>query len=255
MNANQQITYLSKTEEVSMGDAWFEHATIDHFWIKRRFEVLSKLVSDVGSNNLVIGEIGSGSGVVQRQFEMEYNRAVDGFDLNEYALKRSIAEISPTYCYNIHDRNPSFKEKYDVILLFDVIEHIEDAKGFLESCLFHLKDGGRLIINVPAKKYLMSNYDIAAGHVMRYLPSDFKLLEEKLSLKTVSWTYWGFLFIPMLLVRKMLIAGEKDKDKILTSGFSKKSNLVNKILGFLGSIEIIPQHFTGTSLMWVFKKN
>ncbi len=254
MPANQQITYLSKTEEVSMGDAWFELATIDHFWIKRRFEVLRKLVPDAGDRNLSIGEIGSGSGVVQRQFEIEFDRTVDGFDLNEYALKRSIAQRSASYCYNIHDRNPDFKEKYDAILLFDVIEHIDDAKGFLESCLFHLKEGGRLIINVPAKKYLMSNYDVAAGHVMRYVARDFRKLESALALETLAWTYWGFWFIPILLVRKMLVAGCKDKDKVLGSGFSKKSALINKLFGFLGSLETIPQHFTGTSLMWVFKK-
>jgi 2-polyprenyl-3-methyl-5-hydroxy-6-metoxy-1,4-benzoquinol methylase len=32
---------------------------------------------------------------------------------------------------------------------FDVIEHIGDEKSFLESALFYLRPGGKLLINVP----------------------------------------------------------------------------------------------------------
>ena len=244
MKTKQQIQYLSQPEAVSMGDAWFELATIDHFWIKRRFSVMQKLAPFLTDKNLVVGEIGSGSGTVQRQFELEYGRTVDGFDLNEYALMQSISETSNTYCYNIHDRAEAFKEKYDVIVLFDVIEHIDDVPAFMESVLFHLKPGGRVMINVPALMALMSKYDVAAGHVKRYVASDFRTLGTQLSLHTVAWSYWGMPYIPLLFLRKLMLSGKTDKDAILKSGFGKKSGLVNSLLGLLGAVAG-PRHYSG----------
>lgn len=254
MNSNQHITYLSKPEQVSMGDAWFEYATVDHFWIKRRFNILSKLLNPINLSGLTIGEVGSGSGTVQRQFELYFQKSVDGFDLNEFAQKNTITQSSRTFCYNIHDRNINLKEKYDILILFDVIEHITNAHEFIESALFHLKKDGYLIINVPAHQYLFSNYDKAAGHIKRYAPKDFELIGNIFSLTTIQWTFWGLMYIPILILRKAITAFSKDKNKILTNGFSKKSKFINSIMSIIGQIEFIPQHITGTSLMWIFKK-
>ena len=42
-SAETRIQFLSAPAEVKMADAWFEITHLDHFWIRRRFNVLRRL--------------------------------------------------------------------------------------------------------------------------------------------------------------------------------------------------------------------
>ena len=234
-----------------MGDAWFEIASAEHFWIRRRFEVLRKLAPDFDWPRLKLAEIGSGSGLVQRQFEDEFDAEVDGFDLNEIALRNSVCRKSQVICYNIHGRVEHLRQAYDAILLFDVLEHIDDHHAFLESVVYHLKIGGSLFINVPAFASYFSAYDEAAGHVRRYVADELIAVVEACGLKTVRWTYWGKPMLPLLAIRKRRLEKLTDPDAILRGGFASRGALANAALLALARCERIPQHTKGTSLMLV----
>src|SRR5205085_671077 len=110
-----------------------------HFWIRRRLAVLRRLTAKFPWSSSKLAEIGCGSGLVQRQIEDEFGTTVDGFDLNETALKQSVCRLSSRFCYNIHARNPALESTYDGIILFDVLEHLDHDKEFLMAALFHLK--------------------------------------------------------------------------------------------------------------------
>ena len=245
------INYLSKPEGVSMGDAWFSVASPKHFWIRRRFQLLQKLAGDFPWRTSRLGEIGCGSGLVQRQVEDNFGTTMDGFDLNEYALKESVCQTSQRYCYNIHARDAAFKAIYEGMILFDVIEHLDDHQGFLESALFHVKPGGRVFINVPADAGLMSAYDKAAGHVRRYDSKMLLALAEACGLRVESWSYWGWPLRPLLSVRKWQLRNATDPDAILRSGFTPPGAIGNAMLMLLSQFERIPQHHSGSSLMLV----
>ena len=245
------ILYLSRPEAVSMGDAWFDIASLDHFWIRRRFEVLRKLTPEFAWSRLKLAEVGSGSGLVQRQFEDHFGAEVDGFDLNEHALQNAVSRKSRRICYNIHARAEQLRQAYDAILLFDVIEHIDDHAGFLDSTIFHLKPGGSLVVNVPALHSQFSAYDDAAGHVRRYVADELIALVESCGLKTTRWTYWGKPMLPLLALRKRRLAKMTNRDAILRDGFASRGGLANAALLVLSRCERIPQHGTGTSLMLI----
>ena len=136
-----------------MADRWFEIASIDHFWVQRRFEVFQSLGGELLSGAGEIAEVGCGHGLMQRQIELAYGRGVAGFDLNEFALKQNLSRQSNVYCYDIFQMNSNLKEKFAVIFLFDVLEHITEEDRFLSALLFHLAPGGRLVINVPAGQW------------------------------------------------------------------------------------------------------
>jgi SAM-dependent methyltransferase len=248
------VEYLSAGAPVSMGDHWFEIAHLNHFWIRRRFEVLQQITARSSWKDAVAGEIGCGHGLLQRQCEDALDLCVDGFDLNEWALERNISRRSRVCCYNIFDRASELREHYDVIFLFDVIEHIEDDRAFVEAALFHLKKGGRLIVNVPATQALFSAYDRAAGHVRRYSPETLARLMETAGLQMQLWTYWGLSMVPLLFVRKWMLERLTEPDEILRAGFKPGSRASNAFLGALCKLERIPQHRTGSSLMLVASK-
>ncbi len=251
------ITYLSEPMTVSMADEYFDIADVDHFWVRRRFEIFQKLSKQSGLDlkKLRIAEIGCGHGLIQYQIQKNYGLKIDGFDLNEVALQKSIAVSNPLFLYDIHERNSDYQHRYDLLILFDVIEHIEDQDHFIESALYHLKPGGLIAINVPALQFLFSNYDVVAGHVRRYNRHDLKLIGRKHQLKSIVISYWGFTLIPLLMLRKWISQLSKKNDKTYNTGFYPPSQLVNSCLFWLSKFEFIPQNLVGTSLMAFYKKS
>lgn len=77
---------------------------------------------------------------------------------------------------------------FDTLLYIDVIEHIEDDKGELERAAGLLKDGGHLVVLVPAHNFLRSPFDDAIGHYRRYDKHMLKSISpEALQLKQMSY--------------------------------------------------------------------
>jgi SAM-dependent methyltransferase len=60
--------------------------------------------------------------------------------------------------------------------LFDVIEHIEDDRSFLESLLSLIPVGGRLYLSVPCHSWLWSQADVEAGHFRRHTKKSLGVL-------------------------------------------------------------------------------
>jgi SAM-dependent methyltransferase len=253
MNSTRTITYLSPPAEVSMADRWFEIAAIDHFWIRRRFEVFQRVAGGLVTGAHEIAEIGCGNGLLQLQIERVYGRDVAGFDLNEVALKQNVSERSTIYCYDIYRKNPALRGKFDLIFLFDVLEHITEEDSFLGALLFHLAPGGKLVVNVPAGMWAFSEYDVAAGHVRRYSIRSLQETARRNRLAIKACTYWGLPLVPTLVLRKLWLLGQHDKDKIISTGFDSRTNLINQVLGMISRCELIPQTFLGTSLMAVLE--
>jgi SAM-dependent methyltransferase len=243
------VAYLSASLPVNMGDWWFDVATSDHFWVRRRFEVMRKLADSVVQNSSRVAEIGCGNGLLQRDVEDYYGISVAGFELNEVALQKNVSRQSPLYCYNIHQRNPEFRAHFDLLFLFDVLEHIENESEFLQSVKFHLAEGGTLLINVPAHQFFFSDYDRAAGHIRRYSISQLAKVAERNGLRASVFTYWGLSLVPLLLARKAM-SMQRSNGK---AGFDARGQAMNRLLSFVAKCEPVPQRFLGTSVMAVLQ--
>jgi len=254
MTPAHDITYLSTPTQVSMADGWFAIASADHFWVRRRFEVLRQLAGGLILTSREIAEIGCGHGLLQRAIEETYGREVAGFDLNEFALKHNLSSLGRIYCYDTCEKNPAFRERFDLLLLFDVLEHIADEDRFLSAVRFHLALSGKLVVNVPAGQWAYSAYDHAAGHVRRYSIRSLKEAVRRSGFNVTHWTYWGLPLIPSLLLRKLWLLGRHDQDEIISSGFDPRSSAINALLGLISRCEPIPQRFLGTSLMAVLQR-
>jgi hypothetical protein len=120
--------------------------------------------------------------------------------------------------------------------------------------LFHLAPTGKLIISVPAGRWLFSEYDTAAGHVRRYAVKDLREVALRNKLEIQRWTWWGLPLIPMLAMRKLVLMGRRDLREINATGFDSKARWINTALGTLARLEWIPQKFLGTSLMAVLQR-
>src|SRR5262249_54240871 len=116
---SNRIIFLSPPAPVSMSDCYYDVVGLDHFFIRRRLDVLIRLGNSLFRSARNAAEVGCGAGVVQRQIEDRYGIPVTGIDLNQFALEKNISRLSKLYCYDIHQRLPEFREKFDIIFLCD----------------------------------------------------------------------------------------------------------------------------------------
>lgn len=239
---------------------WYGIAEANHFWMKWRMQVFRLLLKDLKllkSNDRQVLDIGCGHGVVQHQLGEFTNWKIDGIDTNTEALENNNFKGGQVYLYNILEKRSEFNQKYDFIILFDVLEHIEDTRPFIESIFFHLKAGGILFINVPAFELFFSKYDTAAGHIHRYDKSTLSNTIKIPKTEIVDMRYWGAGMVPLIVARKVMLKMTSNSDQeILNKGFRPPHDLFNKIL--IGAMKLetrlFRQEFFGTSLMAAIKK-
>lgn len=82
-----------------------------------------------------------------------------GLELNEKAVNVCLARGLNVQKELIRDHAGNHKEFYDVVCMFQVLEHIYDVKEFIDASLKVLKKGGKLIIGVPSNEPYFLGYD------------------------------------------------------------------------------------------------
>lgn len=76
------------------------------------------------------------------------------------------------------------EERFDVILLLDVVEHVQDDVGFLRGLVeTQLEARGLVVVSVPAWPALWTSHDVALGHHRRYTPAHVRAVLEGAGLR------------------------------------------------------------------------
>lgn len=123
---------------------------------------------------------------------------------------------------------------YDVVGLFDVVEHIENDEAFLKEIQKALAPNGSLVITVPAYMWLWSAHDTDNQHFRRYTKT---LLVERLrraGYEVRFAGYWNMFLLPVVgLLRLCNSSGEE--------GLGLPS-LINSLLVILIRIEVALMH-------------
>lgn len=80
---------------------------------------------------------------------------------------------------------PPFAEAFDLVGLFDVVEHVEDDAGLLRLAARFAAPGSWILATVPADPRLWTTLDVYAGHFRRYGREDLRRLFERAGLELV----------------------------------------------------------------------
>ena len=145
-------------------------------------------------------------------------------------------------------------QKFDLIILADVLEHIKKDKKVIEKLSNNLKHNGQILITVPAYQFLFSMKDITLGHYRRYNKTQILKLFQKF--KIIKLTYFNFfLFTPISF---LILFFKLFKIDFINKVESAPNQYINKTLFHIFSIErkiikILDLPF-GLSLLGLFKK-
>ena len=95
----------------------------------------------------------------------------------------------------------------DLVVAFDVLEHIEDDAIAVGEICRTLRRGGIALVAVPADPRLWSAHDDAVGHVRRYTRETLRTLVESSELHIESLDSWNVLLRPVAAWRRRHATG------------------------------------------------
>lgn len=96
-----------------------------------------------------------------------------------------------------------FREEFDVVGAFDVIEHIEEDERVLAQMHEALVPGGRLVLTVPQHEWLWSASDEYACHVRRYRASELHRKVSRAGFELVRSTSFVTALMPALVASRL----------------------------------------------------
>jgi len=164
-----------------------------HWWYRERRALLARALRRLAKAGrppgtaLDIGAAGGGNTRVLRErgwraVAVEYN--ADGAELTR---QRGLDVVrADARCL------PFSSASLDLVVAFDVLEHIEDDRAALAQWVSWLRQGGTLVLSVPARMSLWTAGDEWAGHFRRYERDALKALVEAAGLRIERFECYGF---------------------------------------------------------------
>ena len=154
----------------------------NHWWFAGKRALFKRLLrSRLAGANLKILDIGSGTGAVPEDFgRFGWICATDrSIEALRFARSRGVEAVACCDALSI----PIANDSVDLVLAFDILEHVDNDAGALDELTRVLKPGGAAAIHVPAWPWLWSAHDEALEHKRRYTRKSFTTLLAQSSLK------------------------------------------------------------------------
>jgi SAM-dependent methyltransferase len=170
-----------------------------HWWYRERRAILAQEVRRLGEPGkaLDIGAAGGGNTRVLRQCGWQ----ALAVDYNETGVE--IARERGLDAIRADARNlPLESKKYDLVVAFDVLEHIEEDHLAAAEIARVLRPGATALIAVPCDMALWSVHDEAGGHYRRYTRRTLSELVTGSGLVIDSLWSWNVLLRPVVARRR-----------------------------------------------------
>lgn len=196
-------------------------------------------------------DVGCGRGVV-----VEYLRAkgIDclGVELANVEISLPLSRYVLTGLSSLSLPNIQ-KGSFDTLMFLDVLEHIDNPKVFLQEHVDNYKSVKYVLIALPARSELWTNYDDFYGHYQRYSFNSFKkeLLLDGWEIAGISYAFrWLY---PLTYLYSLF----KFKRSVKINAPSTFAKPIHLFLSLLSKVDfrILPRFFWGTSIFCVIKKS
>lgn len=171
-----------------------------HWWYRERRALLARELRRLDTTPgvaLDIGAAGGGNSRVLRAHRWRPVAVEYGAEGAAAAAGRGLMAVRADACHL-----PFKSGSIDLVLAFDVLEHIEEDDRAATDIRRVLRPGGTALIAVPCDMRLWSAHDIAVGHVRRYERDTLRALIEKAGLRIERIWSWNVLMRPAAARRR-----------------------------------------------------
>lgn len=172
-------------EEHALGADPAEH----WYYIAKGRAIKSMLGADPIASLL---DVGAGSGVFSRMLVSE-GRADAAICLDPHYDDARLAARDDV---RLSFRRSVDRVEADLVLMLDVIEHVDDDVGLVSEYVRRAPDGARFLISVPAFDFLWSSHDDFLGHRRRYTADELDFVVANAGLERLDIRYFFGLLFP-----------------------------------------------------------
>ena len=177
-------------------------------------------------------EVGSGKGAFAKHLA---TKDYIGLDFSENAKKMAAENGITIENEIIQEYAKKHQEKFDIVVSFQVLEHVSDSKSFIESKLEALKIGGKLIIAVPSEdsflKYVNNGIlNMPPHHVTRWSDDTLRFIAKEYDLELLNIYHEKIQEVHKLWYLNTLIQNSLFENKLINS------SIIRKICSKLGSL-------------------
>lgn len=209
-----------------------------HWWYVSKQRIVAGLIERYARRRdseirLSIADLGCGCGAMLNRLKAAHD--VVGVDPSPLAIqfcaKRGIAVMQGSFPNEI----PLQSDSFDVVLLLDVIEHLQDDYAGLRTAARLLKPGGVVMITVPAYQWLWSDWDEIHHHFRRYSRKSLRGVLDAANLKIELLSYANTTLFPLAAAARMVQRGRGKKHE--SAGMDIPSPMVNGLFRTIYSSE------------------
>lgn len=212
-----------------------------HWWFVARREILEDVIRRVVKprKDAQILEIGAGTG---HNLDMLSRFGdVSACELDPVARELAGTRLrKPVLAAALPDLSAFPADRYDLIALLDVLEHVEYDRPALAAILGRLRPGGTLLVTVPANRWMWSAHDVAHHHHRRYRKGEIVELAREAGYAVEMVSHFNTLLFPLVAAAR--IAGKLTKretaddsmppaplNRVLTEVFRAERHLVGRL--------------------------
>ncbi|MBI4695824.1 MAG: class I SAM-dependent methyltransferase [Gammaproteobacteria bacterium] len=182
-----------------------------HFWFRARNRLILWALERYFPNCTDILEVGCGTGYVLAGIRDAFPQAtIRGSELAAEGLKFAAARLPGVELFQMDAQEIPFRDEFDVVGAFDVLEHIVDDVRVLDEMRQALRPGGGVIITVPQHSWLWSRADDIAGHVRRYTADELAVRLRHAGFSCVLRTSFVSLLLPLMVATRRLHRNEHE---------------------------------------------
>lgn len=206
----------------------------NNFWFCARSKLITWTIKKYFPNIKNFFEVGCGTGFVLSGISNAFP-TIDlyGSEGLIKGLKFASNRVPKATLFQMDARNIPFKEEFEVIGAFDMLEHVSEDIAVLQQMYRAIKPGGGLILTVPQHKFLWSKVDEFSHHFRRYDSNELKTKVESCGFKIVRMTSFVTFLLPLFFLSRLRFKRtESKKNDMSEFNLNKYVNLLlEQILG------------------------
>ena len=174
-----------------------------HWWYRERRHLLAREVRSLTPGvALDIGAAGGGNTRVLRDLGWRAVALEYGDEGAGVAHERGLPTLRGDAT-----ALPVAEASVDLVVAFDVLEHIEHDEAAVAQVFRALRPGGRYVVAVPCDPRLWSAHDEAVGHVRRYTRETLAPLLAGGGFEVGPLRSWNVLLRPVVALRRRASTG------------------------------------------------